>query len=165
MSERIENLTITVIDDADGRLFILEQDSCGNIDGVALHSIHVRYLAEKLGLTNLGDPHATQTIASLTRRIRVLADRIDALHDYLMNFSDTKHADFTWEQTYSKATLDIADEFCAELDHAEEVTMAATTEATHSAASPINQRCDEKPVTQSHDAPRKSRASPQQPLL
>ena len=33
-----------------------------------------------------------------------------------MNQSDTKHADFTWEQTYSRATLDIAVEFVADLD-------------------------------------------------
>ena len=154
MPERIENLTIEVIDDADGRLIMLEQDSCGNIDRVALHSIHVRYLAEKFALTNLADPHARRTIASLTRRIRVLAERVESLHDHLMNFSDTKHADFTWEQTYSKATLDIADVFLADLDEVEAATVAATDEQ------PVA-----PPVMQSHDVSRKSRASQQQPLL
>ena len=154
MPERIENLTIEVIDDADGRLIMLEQDSCGNIDRVALHSIHVRYLAEKFALTNLADPHAQRTIANLTRRIRVLADRIDSLHDYLINRSDTKHADLTWEQTYSKATLDIADVFLADLDEVEAATVTATAEQ------PVT-----PPVAQGHDVSRKSRASQQQPLL
>ena len=126
MSERIGDLTNELAHSDDGCQIMLEQDSCGNIDRVEIHAIHVRHLAEKLGLTNLADPHAQRTIASLTRRIRVLADRIDSLHDHLMNFSDTRHADFTWEQTYSKATLDIADEFCADLDEAEVATVAAT---------------------------------------
>ena len=130
MPERIENLTVEVIDDVDGRQIMLEQDSCGNIDRVALHPIHVRYLAEKLGLINLVDPHGRRTIATLTRRIRVLAIRIDALHDYLMNQSDTSHADFTWEQTYSKATLVIADVFIADLDDVEAATVTATAEQT-----------------------------------
>ena len=154
MIERIGDLTIEFAHSDDDSQIMLEQDSCGNIDRVALHSTHVRYLAEKLGLTNLADPNAQRTIASLTRRIRVLADRIDSLHDYLINRSDTKHADLTWEQTYSKATLDIADVFLADLDEVDAATVVATGEQ------PVT-----PPVTQSHDVSRKSRASQQQPLL
>ncbi len=161
MTERIGDLTIEVIDDADGRLIMLEQDSCGNIDRVGIHPIHVRYLAEKLGLTQLADPTAQRTIASLTRRIRVLAKRIDSLHDFLINHSDTKHADFTWEQTYSKATLDIADEFCAELDDADSHA-AQQIDTTTTEGQPIT-----PPVTQCHDASRRvtTPAAQQQALI
>lgn len=161
MLDRIENLTIEVIDDADGRLIMLEQDSCGNISSVAIHPVHVRHLAEKLGLTHLADPTAQRTIASLTRRIRVLADRIESLHDFLINHSDTKHADLTWEQTYSKATLDSADEFIAELDDAEANTVA-TIDRTLTDKQSVTPS-----VTQCHDVSRlvTKRTSQQQPLL
>lgn len=111
--EQIEGLTIERA--ADGYI-LLEQDSGGNIDRVAIHPIHLRYMAEQFGLEATSDPQAAKTIAMLTRRLLVLNDRIDHLADWLANHSDHKHADLTHEMTYARATADIAAEFCAELD-------------------------------------------------
>jgi len=40
------------------------------------------------------------------------------LHDYLLNHSDHKHADLSYELTYATACIDLANEFCAELEDA-----------------------------------------------
>lgn len=116
MNDNIPELKIELMDDTAGSLILLEQDSCGNIDRVAIHPIHLRYMAEKMGLIETSDPTAHKTIAMLTRRLLLLRDRMDNLHNYLVNHSDHKHADLSYEVTYATACVDLADEFCAELD-------------------------------------------------
>ena len=100
---------------ADG-LIVLEQDSAGNIDRVAIHPIHIRHMVEKMGLVESSDLQAQKTIATLTRRLLVLHERIDHMAYWLATHSDSKHADLSYEQTYATATADIAGEFCAELE-------------------------------------------------
>jgi hypothetical protein len=100
--------------ESDG-LILLEQSNGGNIDRVAIHPIHVRYLAEKMGLIETSDPTARKTIAALTRRLLALEGRIVHMAYWLTNHSDSKHADLSYEQTYAMATADIAEEFCADL--------------------------------------------------
>ena len=115
MNDSIPDLKIELMDDGRGDgLTLLEQDSGGNIDRVALHPIHLRYMAEKMGLVGTSDPQAAKTIATLQRRMVLLRDRIDTLHHYLVNHSDHKHADLSYEVTYATACIDIADEFCAD---------------------------------------------------
>ena len=117
MNDTIPALTIEQLDpsNSDG-LILLEQDSCGNVDRVAIHPLHVRHLAEKFGLVPTCGLEAARTIATITRRMRLLAERVQHLNDWLREQSDTRHADFTYEQTYSQATADLATEFCLELD-------------------------------------------------
>ena len=113
--DNIPELSIELMDDKQGSLILLEQDSGGNLDRVAIHPMQLRYMAEKFGVIETSDPLAHKTIATLTRRLHLLRDRIDFLANYLANHSDSKHADLSYEQTYASATADIADEFCAEL--------------------------------------------------
>lgn len=116
MNDNIPELKIERMDDGHGDgLILLEQDSGGNIDRVAIHPIHLRYMAEKMGLIETSDPTAQKTIATLQRRMVLLRDRIDNLHSYLVNHSDHKHADLSYEVTYATACIDLADEFCADL--------------------------------------------------
>ena len=116
MNDNIPELKIEFMADGMGDgLILLEQDSGGNIDRVAIHPIHLRYMVEKMGLIETSDPTALKTIATLTRRLLVLRDRIDRLHNYLLNHSDHKHADLSYEVTYATACIDLADEFCADL--------------------------------------------------
>lgn len=120
MNDSIPDLKIELMDDAQGDgLILLEQDSGGNIDRVAIHPIHLRYMAEKMGMVGTSDPQALKTIATLQRRMVALRYRIDTLHHYLVNHSDHKHADLSYEVTYATACIDLADEFCAEFDLAE----------------------------------------------
>jgi hypothetical protein len=115
LNDNFPDLKIELMTDEQGSLIILEQDSCGNVDRVAIHPIHIRHMAEKMGLIEANDPTARKTIATLTRRLLALNDRIIHLDYWLTNHSDSKHADLSYEQTYAMATADIAAEFCAEL--------------------------------------------------
>lgn len=117
MNDTIPALTIEQLDASNGDgLILLEQDSGGNVDRVAIHPLHVRHLAEKFGLVSTCDLEAARTIATMTRRMRLLAERVQHLNGWLHEQSDTRHADLTYEQSYSQATADLAIEFCHELD-------------------------------------------------
>jgi hypothetical protein len=118
MDDDIPNLKIERMDDGVGvGLILLEQDAGdGTIASLAIHPIHLRYLAERSGLLESADPLAARTIATLTRRLKVLRERIDHIDYWLNTLSDSRHADMSYEQTYATATAAIAAEFCAELD-------------------------------------------------
>jgi hypothetical protein len=119
MKERFEELTIETADDEKGHLIILTQNNCGNAESVAIHTLHLRYMAEKFGLIETSDLQAYKTIATLKRRLTALHGRIEHLQGFLANHSDHRHADLSYEMTYATATLDIADEFCAEFEEAD----------------------------------------------
>lgn len=125
--ENIPDVTIELMTGTTGGLILLEQDSGGNTDRVAIHPIHLRYMAEKFGLVATSDPLAQKTIAMLTRRLHLLRERIDSLADWLVNHSDHKHADLSYELTYANATADIAAEYCAELGDASDPEQVTTT--------------------------------------
>lgn len=131
LNDNIPELKIEFMSDGMGDgLILLEQDNGGNVDRVAIHPIHLRYLAEKMGLVETSDPTAHKTIAMLTRRLLALRDRIDHLDYWLANHSDDKHADLSYEQTYARASADIAAEFCAELENTEPQEAAPTPTPT-----------------------------------
>jgi hypothetical protein len=109
--------------ESDG-LILLEQSNGGNIDRVAIHPIHIRHMAEKMGLIKTSDPTARKTIAALTRRLLALEGRIVHMAYWLTNHSDSKHADLSYEQEYALATSDIAAEFCADLVDTEPPAMS-----------------------------------------
>ena len=116
MNDSIPDLKIELINDGVGDgLIMLTQDNCGNVDSVAIHPMHLRYMAEKMGLIESSDPKAQKTIATLTRQMLALRERIDHLADWLANHSDHKHADLSYEMTYATATADIAEAFCYDL--------------------------------------------------
>ena len=117
MNDSIPDLKIELMNDGQGDgLILLEQDSGGNLDRVAIHPVHLRYMAEKWGLVESSDPRAQKTIATLQRRMLLLRGRIDHLGEYLALHSDSRHADLSYEQTYATATADIAEEFCADFE-------------------------------------------------
>ncbi|WP_292935530.1 hypothetical protein [Noviherbaspirillum sp.] len=128
-NDSIPDLKIERMNDGIGDgLILLEQDNSGNVDRVAIHPLHLRYMAEKFGLIETSDPQAARTIAILKRRMWMLRDRIDHLHNWLVNHSDHKHADLTYEVTYATATADIANEFCAEMEESEKPQEAGQLE-------------------------------------
>lgn len=116
MNYNIPDLKIELMKDTEGGLILLEQDNGGNLDRVAIHQIHLRYMAEKFGLIETSDPLAQKTTATLQRRILALRDRIDNLADWMEKFSDHKHADPTYEMTQLHALQDLACEWCNDFD-------------------------------------------------
>ena len=109
-------LTAEWVDDEKGRAILLTQpaDNYDDPGTVLIHPWQLRAVCEQFGII-ASDPQAAKTIATLTRRLHLLRDRIEFLADWLVNHSDSKHADLSYEQTYARATADIAGEFCAEL--------------------------------------------------
>ena len=117
MNDSIPDLKIEMMNDDHGEgLILLEQDSGGNLDRVAIHPIHLRYMAEKMGLLESSDPTAQKTIATLKRRMMALRDRIESLADWMAKYSDHKHADLSHETTQLNAMADLAREWCCDFD-------------------------------------------------
>lgn len=102
----------------DGDTISVEQGGgFGEVDRVHLHRVHVELLAGELGLLH-GEPDAWRKVRSLERRLRLLAERIDRLDTMLLHVAEKGREDVEAECAYSTATLDLADEFVAELDDA-----------------------------------------------
>lgn len=121
MNDNIPDLKIELMTDGQGDgLILLEQDSGGNIDRVAIHPIHLRYMAEKMGLVLSSDPTAAKTTATLQRRMVALRDRINNLADWMARHSDHKHADLSYETTQLDAMADLAREWCHDFDKSEQ---------------------------------------------
>lgn len=108
MHDNIPELRIEPMDEG-SPLLLLEQDGGGNVDRIAIHPVHVRYLAERMGLASSGDLDSDRTIARLSRQMQALSARINCLAARL----DTGEP--TFEQAYARATADLAQEFCTEL--------------------------------------------------
>lgn len=132
LDERIPELNIER-DERSG-LIMLEQDSGGNIDRLALHPIHVRFLAEQMGLVATSDPEGAKKIAALERRLRILQGWISNLADSLLGHQNPRAADITGDLAFAVATADLADEFVAELDGA--VTVESRSERDKSVTDP-----------------------------
>ena len=114
-----------VEDDYGTAVMLTQQDDCGNEpDTVLIHPWQLRAVCEQFGII-ASDPQAQKTIAMLTRRLLLLRDRMDNLHNYLVNHSDHKHADLSYEVTYATACVDLADEFCADFEGTGEQQEAA----------------------------------------
>lgn len=122
LNDNIPALKIELMDDGKGEaLILLTQDDYGDAYTVSLHPIHLRYLAEKMGLVEISDPTARKTIATLTRRLHLLRDRAEHLANALATTPNG------CQQDYARATADIAAEFCAELADTMENTAPAKT--------------------------------------
>ena len=125
--------------EVEGENILLEQDAgCGDVSRITLHRTQVALLAEQMGVVRAPlDVEAAQTIATMTRRLNVLRERIDHMAYWLANHSDSRHADLSYEQTYATATADIANEFCHDLPAAssgllvEAIPDAETEPRTH----------------------------------
>jgi hypothetical protein len=109
------DLSAEQVNDKHGLAIMLtQQGEYSEPSTVLAHPWQLRAVCEQFGII-ASDPTAYKTIATLTRRLLALYDRVDHLADFLANHSDSKHADLTYEQTYARATADIAAEFCAEM--------------------------------------------------
>lgn len=108
--------SVKTIDDKHGPAVWLEQqEGVDDTMTIVVHPWQLRAACEHLGII-ASNPLAERTIASLSRRIKTLAARIDYLADYLETHGDNRHADLSYEQTYARTTAEIAAEFIAEMD-------------------------------------------------
>jgi hypothetical protein len=116
MLEKIYDIAFGI----DGESIDLEQDmGCGEVHRITLHSIHLRHIAEQAGLIP-ASAHAgpDAVIARLVRQLRVLHTRIKHLDECLWAVAGNGREDLDHECNFSDATLDLANEFVADLDNA-----------------------------------------------
>jgi hypothetical protein len=105
------NVTAEFLNDEQGPLISLtQQEGYEDPCTVHLHPFQLQSILAEFGVINT-DKYADKTIAKLERRLMVLRDRIEALHDNLCNNSN-----LTWVATHATATMDIAKEFCHDLN-------------------------------------------------
>lgn len=110
----IPNLTIDRDGDGPDVQVMLTQDFGGNEHMVSLHPSQVKVLAERMGIL-APDADAQRTIARLSRQLRLLADRIDRMDTMLLGIGEKGRECVEEECAYSAASLELAQEFLADL--------------------------------------------------
>lgn len=134
--ELLENGNVRVTDKSD-----LNQDY-----SVDLHPIHLRLIAEKLGLAremSASEADALRMVDKLARRLRLLLDRIDQLQKWLAGAPDMENADIIAEYWFNDATLDLAKEFVREVE--ESRAMVTPRHAESRVANALATGTDQKP--------------------
>ena len=109
------------VNDNQGRAIMLTQPS-GDYDEphtVLIHPWQLRAVCEQFGII-ASDPQAAKTIATLTRRMVALRDRIESLADWMARHSDHEHADLSYETTQLHALADLACEWCRDFEGQEQ---------------------------------------------
>lgn len=115
MTEQIPHLNIETLENGNLRL---ENESMGDSYVVDLHPIHVRLLAERLGLiatpSEASTSHPTlaeqeRDIDRLKRNMLRVRQHALQLHHSFVNDADWKHADLTFEMCQINALVDLLD--------------------------------------------------------
>ncbi len=137
MNANIPSLTITAT--TNGLIELEQQNGLDEPDRIEIHPLHLRYMAEKMGLVrdmSATEVDALRMVDKLARRIRLLSERVSHLGEYLALYSDSAHADLSYEQTCANATADLADEFVREIEEAGAVVTPRHAQQTTTATEP-----------------------------
>ena len=114
---------------ADGTI-TLESEWTGNVDRVCIHPIHLRYLAEKMGLiadVSASDADMLRTergrlaemsrdVDRLQRNMLRVRERALSLQHGFANDADWQHADLTHEMGLINALVDLLDMGCSDFE-------------------------------------------------
>lgn len=104
---------------------MLTQEFGGNEHMVTVHPSQVRLIAERMGLVrevSASEADMVRTVSTLGRRMRLLRERVHHLHEMLLIVAGAGREDVGYEMTVCGATLDLLDEFCADLGPSRDVT-------------------------------------------
>lgn len=116
MTEHFPDLVIESVDRGGVALLRIEQtDYSGNSYVIDLHPLQVHRLAEMVGIAAPAHRGAMEEVQALRRRMLLLRDRIDELDDIARKSGIERHTDITELSTYSFATVQLANEFCADI--------------------------------------------------
>ena len=120
------HLTAEHIKDEHGPAIMLtQQEGIDDPCTIVMHPWQLVAACQHLGLTS-SDPKAAKDIATLQRRMVALRDRIEALSDWMTQFSDHKHADLSHETTQLDAIADLAREWCHDFEESEQTAHPST---------------------------------------
>ncbi|ABM41919.1 hypothetical protein [Diaphorobacter nitroreducens] len=135
------HLTVEEVNDQHGPAIMLAQQEDGydEPNTVLVHPWQLRAVCEHFGIV-ARDQQAAKTIATLQRRMAGLRDRIAALHDWMQQFSDHRHADLSHELTSIGALSELAREWCADFDGEQGATaVESNSTATECTSAPAAQ--------------------------
>jgi len=112
----------------------LENESAGDSYVVDIHPLHLRYIAEKLGLVremSASEADALRMVDKLARRLKVLHERVMQMDQWLWEHQDATCADISIEIWYSAGTLDLSNEFQADIAEWGAVVTPRSVESRH----------------------------------
>lgn len=115
MTDSIPDLKFERIEDGFGEgLILLTQDDNGDPGRVAIHPLHLRYMAERFGLVKSNNAEAVRIMAQQARRIASLANRLESLADMLTGELEAEA--LARALAFLNASAELAREFVADLD-------------------------------------------------
>lgn len=128
-----EDIPALKIEAMEGGCVIVEcEDPYGNGDAsISLHPMHLRLIAEKMGLAASvtdSEAQALLMVDKLARRMRVLHERIKQVHEWMWENAERgfDDCDINIEAWYIDATLDLSKEFMAEIEESRAVVTPRT---------------------------------------
>lgn len=127
--ENIPQVDIELV--SDGNVHVTDTSDMNGDHTVVLHPIHLRLIAEKLGLVGAmsdTEAQALRMVDKLVRRMGVLHERIKQMDEWLWAAPDHEDADITTEIWYSAATLELSREFQAEIAESGAVSTSRRTD-------------------------------------
>ncbi len=117
MKEEIPHLNIEVL--ADG-IIRLENESMGDNYVVDVHPIHLRLMAERMGLVREVSASGAELLRDLDRYKRALLmirDRAEQLHQNILGLSQLGNEKMGTEVAQSAALANMADHICIEFEN------------------------------------------------
>ncbi|MET3498157.1 hypothetical protein [Variovorax boronicumulans] len=108
----------------DGLIELEQQNSLDEPDRIQIHPLHLRHMAESLGLVremSASEADALRMVDKLARRLKVLHERITQMDRWLWEHPDHENADISTEIWYSAATMELSTEFQAEIEESRAV--------------------------------------------
>ncbi len=117
MNDEIQNLTISLT--TAGMIELEQQNGLDEPDRIEVHPIHLRHMAEKLGLVrelSASDAELRRDLGRYKRALLMLRDRAEQLHKNICGLSQLGHEDMGIEVAQSAALADFAEHVCIEFE-------------------------------------------------
>lgn len=105
-----------VEDEHGSAIMLTQEDGWGNgSQTTIIHPWQLQAIGKHFALWPDSCPVDTPSRATLSRRLRRLAEHVHDLHSYMTQFSDHRHADLTHELTKLSALADLTEEWTSDL--------------------------------------------------
>lgn len=116
MMTKIDDLAFEI----EGDKVTLEQDAgCGEVHMVTLHAIHLRHLAESMGMVKTVEASGAELMRDMARYQRallMLRDQAEHLYSMMVDLVNCGHNDIGVELAKATALADFASHICNEFE-------------------------------------------------
>lgn len=120
--EQIPGVEVELLDS--GNIRVTDKSDFNQDYSVDLHPIHLRLIAERMGLArelSASEAEALRMVDKLARRMALLHERIKQVHAWMWQNKDFDQCDINVEAWHIDATLDLSKEFQAEIEESRAV--------------------------------------------